>query len=163
VNKLLIKHALSLLEPNKDENILDLFCGLGNFTLPLARMAKHVVGVEGSIDMVNRAKENAQRNNIQNTEFYASNLMEPSPFAPWMQRKYEKILLDPPRTGAKEILPFIPNFSAQKICYVSCNPATLARDAGELVYNYKYRLVNAGVINMFPHTSHIEAIALFEK
>lgn len=163
INQLMLKQALYLLDPQSSDDILDLFCGLGNFTLPLAHYAKHVVGVEGSHEMVTRAQENAQHNSISNVEFHAANLMEPSPSVAWMQKKYDKILLDPPRTGAKELLPFIPKFSAKKIVYVSCNPSTLARDAGELVYNYGYKLKQVGVINMFPHTSHIEAIALFEK
>lgn len=163
INKLMLKQALQLLEPQSTDTVLDLFCGLGNFTLPLARYAQHVIGVEGGTEMVARAKENAQHNNISNVEFYAANLMEPTSDAPWMQKKYDKILLDPPRTGAKEILPFLPKFAAKRIVYVSCNPATLARDAGELVYNYGYKLKQVGVVNMFPHTTHIEAIALFMK
>lgn len=160
VNQLLIKRALEWLEPNANDTILDLFCGLGNFTLPIARFAKQVIGIEGSVDMVDRAKENALHNNIINAEFYAANLMEPVSYATWLKKQYSKILLDPPRAGAKEIIPFL---SAKKILYISCNPATLARDAGELVYNLGYTLKRIGVVNMFPHTSHIEAIALFEK
>jgi 23S rRNA (uracil1939-C5)-methyltransferase len=163
INQLMLKQALHLLDPQSTETVLDLFCGLGNFTLPLALYAKHVTGVEGSNEMVVRAAENARHNNIQNVEFHAANLMQPTPSVAWMQKTYDKILLDPPRTGAKELLPFISNFRAKKIVYVSCNPATLARDAGELVYTYGYKLKQVGVINMFPHTSHIEAIALFEK
>jgi 23S rRNA (uracil1939-C5)-methyltransferase len=163
VNQLLLKQALQLLDPQPTDTILDLFCGLGNFTLPLAQKSHQVIGVEGSQEMVIRARENAAHNNIHNTEFYASNLMEPDAGDSWIQKKYDKILLDPPRTGAKEILPFFKKFAAKRICYVSCNPATLARDAGELVYNYGYKLTHTGVVNMFPHTSHIEAIALFEK
>ncbi len=163
INRLMIQQALRLLDPQPTDTVLDLFCGLGNFTLPIARRAKHVVGVEGSQEMVERAKENAAANQLKNTEFYAANLMAPAANAPWLQTTYNKILLDPPRTGAKEIIPVISTCSAQRIVYVSCNPATLARDAGELVYNHQYRLKQIGVINMFPHTSHIEAIALFEK
>lgn len=163
VNQLLIKQALQLLDPKSNETILDLFCGLGNFTLPIARFAKYVVGIEGAMEMVNRAKENAQLNGINNVDFQVANLMEPLPIATWIQNKYDKILLDPPRTGAKEIIPFFRHFSAKRITYVSCNPATLARDAGELVYNYGYKLETVGVVNMFPHTSHIEAIALFTR
>lgn len=163
INRLMIKQAITLLDPQPTETVLDLFCGLGNFTLPLARFAKQVVGVEGSAEMVARATENMQANQITNAEFYAANLMDPTLHAVWLQKSYQKILLDPPRSGAQEIIPLIANKAAQKIVYVSCNPATLARDAGELVYNYGYSLKQVGAINMFPHTSHIEAIALFEK
>jgi 23S rRNA (uracil1939-C5)-methyltransferase len=163
INRLMIQQALKLLDLKSTDTVLDLFCGLGNFTLPIARHAKEVIGVEGSVQMVERATANAQHNHISNTKFYAANLMEPGKQAPWLQPSYDKILLDPPRTGAKEIIPFIAMKSAKRIVYVSCNPATLARDAGELVYNHRYTLRQVGVINMFPHTSHIEAIALFER
>lgn len=165
VNQLLLKQALELLDLQATDTVLDLFCGLGNFTLPISLTAQHVTGVEGSQEMVARAQTNATLNNITNTEFYAANLMDPSALGtpPWMRKKYNKILLDPPRSGAKEILPLLPKFSAKRIVYVSCDPATLARDAGELVYNYGYKLIRVGVVNMFPHTNHIEAIALFVK
>jgi 23S rRNA (uracil1939-C5)-methyltransferase len=160
----MVKQALELLNPQSSENILDLFCGLGNFTLPIARYANHVVGVEGSQEMVERGQTNAIQNNIHNTEFYAANLaVIPATKPSWMQKKYDKILLDPPRTGAKEIIEHFPKWNANTIVYVSCNPATLARDAGELVHKQGYTLKKIGVINMFPHTSHIEAIALFTK
>lgn len=162
VNRLLLNKAIELLAPNASDTILDLFSGLGNFTLPLARFARHVTGIEAGNEMVTRAQQNALHNGIQNVEFYAANLQAPSS-ANWLTKKYDKILLDPPRTGAKEILPYFPRFAAKKVVYVSCNPATLARDAGELVYNYGYKLKQVGVVNMFPHTNHIEAIALFEK
>lgn len=163
VNKLMLRQALQLLNPQATDNVLDLFCGLGNFTLPIAQRAKHVTGIEGSTDMVIRARENAQHNHIQNTDFFAANLMAPSLNDTWMQKKYEKILLDPPRSGALEIIAHFPVFSATHIVYVSCNPATLARDAKELVHTQGYKLKSAGIINMFPHTSHIEAMALFER
>lgn len=163
INQLLLERALQLLDPQKTDSVLDLFCGLGNFSLPIARFAKSVIGIEGSQEMVSRARQNAILNNIHNAEFHMENLMEPSSNSSWIKQTYNKILLDPPRTGAKEILGFTPEFSPNRIVYVSCNPATLARDAGELVYTYGYKLKQVGVINMFPHTSHIEAIALFEK
>jgi 23S rRNA (uracil1939-C5)-methyltransferase len=162
INRLLINQALQLLAIEPADCILDLFCGLGNFTLPMARHAKHVTGIEGNATMIQRAKENAQNNLIANTKFYIGNLAQPIESAPWMQQQYDKILLDPPRQGAKEIMALCSKFSAKKIIYISCNPASLARDAGELVCNQGYRLTQVGVINMFPHTSHIEAIALFE-
>jgi 23S rRNA (uracil1939-C5)-methyltransferase len=162
-NRLMVRLALDLLALQPEDHILDLFCGLGNFTLPIARHAKQVIGVEGSEAMVKRAEENARHNRISNTKFYAANLMEPIESAHWLQQPYDKILLDPPRSGAKEIILYFARFSAKKIVYISCNPATLARDAGELVHNLGYTLKHVGVINMFPHTSHIEAIAVFEK
>lgn len=163
VNRLMVSQALNLLDLNESDVVLDLFSGIGNFTLPMARRAKFVTGIEGGDEMVSRANENAAHNNIQNTEFFAANLEKPSTDAPWLKHKYTKILLDPPRVGAKEIIPLISQFGAKSIVYVSCNPATLARDAGELVNTYKYRLKKVGIMNMFPHTSHIEAMALFEK
>lgn len=162
VNLVMLKQAIALLDLQPGDTVLDLFCGLGNFSLPIARHAKQVIGIEGSKEMVERAHENAELNQIKNAEFYAANLMEPTEAASWMQNRYDKILIDPPRTGAKEIIPFFNRWKAKKIVYVSCNPATLARDAKELVHTLGYKLKFAGVINMFPHTSHIEAIALFE-
>jgi len=163
INPLMIEQALKLLDLKKDDVVLDLFCGLGNFTLPIATLAKQVTGIEGAETMVQRAKQNALHNKITNAEFFAANLMQPSPQSAWMQKKYDKILLDPPRTGAKEIIEYFSQFSAKKIVYVSCNPATFARDAGELVLKHGYQLTAVGVINMFPHTSHVEAMGLFEK
>lgn len=163
MNHLMIKQAIQLLNLQPHDEVLDLFCGLGNFTLPIARHAKHVVGIEGSDAMVTIAKQNASHNNIHHTEFFAANLMKPNENDPWLTRQYHKILLDPPRTGAKEIIPYFKQLNAKTIVYVSCNPATLARDAGELVHQQGYVLKKTGIINMFPHTSHIEAIALFEK
>ncbi len=163
INRLMVKQAIELLALNAEETALDLYCGIGNFTLPIARQVKHVIGVEGSGEMVTRAEDNAKHNNINNADFYAANLQAPPTDAPWVNRSYDKILLDPPRTGAKEILPLFAKFAAKRIVYVSCNPATLARDAGELVNQYGYTLTHTGIINMFPHTSHIEAMAVFNK
>lgn len=163
VNQLLIKKAVEWLNPSKTEIVLDLFCGIGNFTLPLALFAGEVVGVEGSLDMVNRAASNALHNHLHNVSFHATNLTSLCNEEPWLQKQYDKILLDPPRSGAKEILPFLGNSNAKSIVYISCNPATLARDAGELVHQFGYQLQRVSIVNMFPHTSHIEAIALFLK
>lgn len=163
MNRLMINQALQLLDLQATDHVLDLFCGIGNFTLPMAQRVAKVTGVEGGNEMVQRAQSNAKHNNIENTAFYAENLFEPRPNSAWMQGKYQKILLDPPRAGAKEILPFFNQFGARKIVYVSCNPATLARDAGELVHQHGYQLTHAGIMNMFPHTAHIEAMAVFEK
>lgn len=162
MNRLMVAQAMSWLDIKAEDEVLDLFCGIGNFTLPCAKRAKHVIGVEGGAEMVARAEENARHNHISNVNYYAANLETPSPTAEWMKKTYDKILLDPPRVGAKSILPFIPGWGAKRIVYVSCNPATLARDAGELVNTYGYKLTKVGMMNMFPHTSHIEAMAVFE-
>ena len=163
INRLMVRQAITLLELASTDTVLDLFCGIGNFTLPIARHAHRVVGVEGGTEMVTRAHDNAKHNHIENTEFYAANLQAPPPDAPWMKTTYNKVLIDPPRTGAKEILPYLATCAPKRIVYVSCNPATLARDAGELVNQYGYKLTQVGIINMFPHTAHIEAMAVFDK
>lgn len=162
MNRLMVKQALVQLDLKPTDKVLDLFCGIGNFTLPVARHAGHVVGIEGDEEMTRRAGDNARKNNIQNVEFHAANLMEPTS-TKWLQTTYDKILLDPPRAGAKEIIPHIASLGASTIVYVSCNPATLARDAGDLVNEHGYKLQKVGIMNMFPHTSHIEAMAVFTK
>jgi 23S rRNA (uracil1939-C5)-methyltransferase len=143
--------------------VLDLFCGLGNFTLPLARRAGEVTGVEGDASLVARARQNAERNHIGNARFYTANLYEPLENEPWLLDRFNKVLLDPPRSGAQEILEHLPRLGVEHIVYVSCYPGTLARDAGILVNDLGYRLISAGVMDMFPHTAHVESIALFEK
>lgn len=163
INRAMVQRAIELLEPQADDVVLDLFCGLGNFTLPLAKQVKQVVGVEGDELMVKRAKESALNNGVENTSYYACNLMGDMAHVPWLNQSYDKILLDPPRAGAKEVIEHFGELGAKRIVYVSCNPATLARDAGELVHTHGYRLLGAGVMDMFPHTSHIESIAVFEK
>ena len=164
LNREMVARAVALLDPQADETVLDLFCGLGNFTLPLARSAAKVIGVEGEMAMVERARAAAHANGIHNTDYYACNLMgDDLGREPWLKQQYDKILLDPPRAGAKEIIAHIGKLKAKRIVYVSCDPATLARDAGELVNTHGYRLVGAGVMDMFPHTSHVESIAVFEK
>jgi 23S rRNA (uracil1939-C5)-methyltransferase len=162
INRLMVDHALQLLDVQPDERVLDLFCGLGNFTLPLARRAREAVGVEGEAGLVARARENAQRNGITNVTFHAENLAAVTAQASWLQTPYDKLLLDPPRTGAAEMIALLPHIGARRIVYVSCHPATLARDAGLLVHEQGYRLVSAGVMDMFPHTNHVESIAVFE-
>jgi 23S rRNA (uracil1939-C5)-methyltransferase len=163
INQKMLNLAIELLEPNKDENILDLFCGVGNFTLPLARKAKSVVGIEGDKGLVERAKNNATKNNIENVEFFAADLAELDKSNEFMKGNYDKILLDPARTGAKEIIEALNTKNVKRIVYVSCNPATLARDAGILVNEKGFKLTKAGVMDMFPHTTHVESIAVFEK
>jgi len=161
INRKMVDLALDLLQPQKTDQVLDLFCGLGNFTLPLARMAAKVVGVEGSDDLVAQAKKNAQYNNIENVEFYSADLFKDNNQQAWAKQKYHRILLDPARSGAKEIVEYLPKFGAHTVVYVSCNPATLARDAEILVHQHGYTMEKAGVMDMFPHTAHVESIALF--
>lgn len=163
LNRLMVEQAKRLLDPQADERLLDLFCGLGNFTLPLARCCERVVGVEMEPGLVQRARENAERNGIQNAEFFAANLYAPLDSAPWLASRFDKALLDPPRSGAFEILERLPKLGIRRILYVSCYPSTLARDAGVLVNSLGYRLRLAGVMDMFPHTSHVESMALFER
>ncbi len=163
INRQMVSHAVKLLDIQADDEILDLFCGLGNFSLPIARFAKRVVGVEGDDNMVKRATHNARINQIENTEFYAANLMEDCSEHPWAKQTFNKLLIDPPRSGAQEIIPTLMQNPPEKIVYVSCNPATLARDAGILVNTYGYKLQAAGVMDMFPHTAHVESIAVFIK
>lgn len=163
MNQRMLDHALALLDPQPHERVLDLFCGLGNFTLPLARRAAHVVGVEGEAGLVQRARENAQRNGIGNVEFHAADLTTDLRNEPWVREGFDALLLDPPRTGADATIPQLPLEQIGRIVYVSCHPGSLARDAGILVREHGYRLVAAGVMDMFPHTAHVESIALFEK
>ena len=163
INRRMVRRAVDLLELEPADRVLDLFCGLGNFTLPLARRAGEVTGVEGDPGLVARARENAQRNHIQNCRFYTANLYETLDNEPWLQDRFDKALLDPPRSGALETLPPLPRLGVERLVYVSCYPGTLARDAGILVHELGYRLRSAGVMDMFPHTTHVESIAVFEK
>ena len=163
LNRKMVAYALELLELESDDVVLDLFCGLGNFSLPLAKHAAMVVGIEGSDAMVERACMNAAANAITNAEFFCANLEDPTALAGVVHHQFNKLLLDPPRTGAVEIVKQIDILNPERIVYVSCNPATLARDADILVNQHGYRLVAAGVMDMFPHTSHVESIALFVK
>jgi 23S rRNA (uracil1939-C5)-methyltransferase len=162
INRQMVEQAVTLLDVQADEQVLDLFCGLGNFTLALARRAHQVVGVEGDAGLVEWAGRNAARNGVANVNFYEADLTQDLGAQPWLQMPYNKLLLDPPRSGALEILPHIAALQVRRVVYISCHPATLARDAGELVQRFGYRLVSAGVMDMFPHTAHVESIALFE-
>jgi len=163
INRKMVPMAVEMLDLNGEDEVLDLFCGLGNFTLPIARTAGVVVGVEGDEALVQRARDNADRNEITNAEFYAVDLQDEETGGVWLNDRYSKVLLDPPRSGALEIVQKMGQIKPERIVYVSCNPSTLARDADELVNNQGYRLVSAGVMDMFPHTAHVESIALFEK
>jgi len=163
LNRLMVDRALELLDPQPDERVLDLFCGLGNFTLPLARRAAEVIGVEGDAVLVERARGNAQRNRIGNVRFYTADLYGEPDLAPWRGEPFQKALLDPPRSGALQVLDLVPRMGIHRLVYVSCYPSTLARDADRLVNGLGYRLLAAGAMDMFPHTTHVESIALFEK
>lgn len=160
INQKMIARALELLQPAAHEKILDLFCGLGNFSLPLAKNGANVVGIEGDARMVQQAQLNAANNHINNANFYTADLTQDCSHAIWAQDNFDKILLDPPRSGALEVMHYIVKFKAKTILYISCNPATLARDSAELI-KQGYRMTHAGVLDMFPHTSHVEAMALF--
>ncbi|PWG65504.1 23S rRNA (uracil(1939)-C(5))-methyltransferase RlmD [Sediminicurvatus halobius] len=163
INRRMVPHALELLAPTPQSRVLDLFCGLGNFSLPLAREAREVIGVEGAEALVARGRENAARNGIDNVAFHAADLTRTDVPRPWLEGGVDRVLLDPPRSGAVEVLPALAALGPERIVYVSCGPATLARDAGHLVHDHGYRLAAAGVMDMFPHTGHVEAIALFQR
>lgn len=163
INRALVSKAVSLLDPAPDERVLDLFCGLGNFTLPLATKAGMVTGIEGEARLIEAARDNARRNGLDNTEFEVADLSEEVSGRPWYRAGFDHVLIDPPRSGALEVLPVVAGSGARRVVYVSCNPATLARDAGELVNRHGFRLVGAGIADMFPHTAHVESIALFER
>jgi 23S rRNA (uracil1939-C5)-methyltransferase len=163
LNRLMIGQALRLLDPQPDDAVLDLFCGLGNFSLPLARYAGEVLGVEADAGLIARAADNAARNGIRNVRFETGDLYGDLSGQPWLTGRWGKALLDPPRSGALEVLDWLPRLGVEKICYVSCYPSTLARDADRLVNALGYRLVAAGVMDMFPHTAHVESMAIFER
>jgi 23S rRNA (uracil1939-C5)-methyltransferase len=164
LNRKMVGRALQLLDPQPGDSILDLFCGLGNFTLPIARRAVRVVGVEADEALIAKARLNAGHNGIENAEFQIGDLYHEDAPNPWGVERFGKWLLDPPRTGAIEVVKRLPDQGGpQRIVYVSCNPATLARDSEVLVHTKGYRLKAAGAMDMFPHTSHVEAMALFER
>ena len=163
LNQKMINRAIELLEPQPEDRVLDLFCGLGNFSLPLASKSGFVVGVEGEENLVKRARENALQNNVKNVEFYTADLNGDLSLEPWYGTGFNKLLLDPPRSGAPVVVAKLPKPLPERIVYVSCDPATLARDAGILVNTQGYHLESAGVMDMFPHTSHVESIALFTR
>lgn len=161
VNRALVDQALALMDPGPAERILDLFCGLGNFTLPLARRAGRVTGVEGEQALVDAARDNARANGLENVELFTADLTDPD--LPWVRSGFDGVLIDPPRSGAAEVLDLVHASGARRVVYVSCDPATLARDAGMLVRDHGFRLCAAGIADMFPHTAHVESMALFER
>lgn len=167
VNQLMVRQALAWLGVGPGAagpglRVLELFCGLGNFSLPLARAGAEVVAVEGERGLVERARENATANGLD-IRFEQADLFGVDPKVDWLRAKYDAVLLDPPRAGAKEVLPAVADGAPARIVYVSCHPGTLARDAAYLVHDRGYRLVRAGILDMFPHTSHVESMALFER
>jgi 23S rRNA (uracil1939-C5)-methyltransferase len=163
VNISMVAAAMELLQPAASDSVLDLFCGLGNFTLPLGRRAARVVGVEGDAALVAKASANAVRNGIGNATFFKENLFEPASLGAWTAERYDLVLLDPPRAGACEILERMAHWRPRRVVYISCHPGSLARDAGILVQGQGFELIGAGVMDMFPHTTHVESIAVFEN
>lgn len=163
INRQMVNRVMQEMDFNEQDRVLDLFCGLGNFTLPIATKAGHVVGIEGDQPLVNHAKENALLNNLSNVEFFAADLSKDVSDQAWARQKYNKVMLDPSRAGASEVLHNLKKWDPELVMYVSCNPSTLARDAGILVNELGYTLVKAGVMDMFPQTGHVESIALFKK
>ena len=161
LNQKMINLAIELLDLNSEDEVIDLFCGLGNFTLPISRYVNKIVGIEGDRGLVERAKANADANEITNASFYKADLFEDVSGFEWFRgQKYNKALIDPARTGAIEIVELLPKLSIERLVYVSCNPATLARDTARLI-ELGFSLMSAGVMDMFPQTAHVESIALF--
>jgi 23S rRNA (uracil1939-C5)-methyltransferase len=163
INRQMVAQALAWLALSPTDKVLDLFCGLGNFTLPLAQHAAEVVGVEGDAQLVARAQANALRQGIGNVRYEVANLADNALNAAWLGDDYSRVLLDPPRSGAQEVLQKLDLSATERLVYVSCNPATLARDAGILVRDKGFHLARAGVMDMFPQTSHVESMALFVR
>lgn len=162
VNAAAVELALSLLAPAPQDTVLDLFCGLGNFTLPLARRAARAIGVEGDAALVTRARDNAGANGIGNADFHVADLAADPGSPPWVPAPCQRLLLDPPRAGAAGVLPLVGRLAPERLVYLSCHPASFARDAGVLVNEFGFTLRSAGVLDMFPHTAHVESIAVFE-
>ncbi len=162
INQQMVAQALRLLDLQPADRVLDLFCGLGNFTLPMAKRCSQVTGIEGDQVMVRRARESALSNNIGNTDYYAADLTRPDPDFPWMRQQYDKILLDPPRSGALEMAQLTGRFNAARIVYVSCQPSSLVRDAA-IICAQGYSMTHLGIMDMFPQTAHVESMAVFER
>jgi 23S rRNA (uracil1939-C5)-methyltransferase len=164
VNRVLVSRAVRLLEPAPGEKVADLFCGLGNFSLAIAKSGARVIGIEGAPALVERAARNAQRNGLEaRCRFLTADLFKDASAVLAREGPFERMLIDPPRDGAVEAVKALPQPLPKRLVYVSCNPATLARDAGVLVSVQGYELSAAGVVNMFPHTAHVESIAVFDR
>lgn len=162
INAQMVQLAMDWLALEKSDRVLDLFCGLGNFSLPIAKRVQHVVGVEGIQEMVTQASDNANLNQIDNVQFYQANLEESIAHQAWANEKFDKIILDPARAGASSVVAQLSDFDVQSIVYVSCNPATLARDC-QILLEQGFKLTKLTMLDMFPHTSHLESMALFER
>lgn len=162
INEKMLSQAIRLLDLQPNDKVLDLFCGIGNFTLPCARTAAKVIGFEGAGDAVKQARLNAEINNIDNCEFFTEDLFTETDYHPILLQKFDKVILDPPRSGAQEVLKLLPKWQTNLIVYVSCNPATFARDTKSIT-EQGYKLAKTGIIDMFPHTQHVEVMALFQK
>lgn len=163
VNAAMVASAIELLGVGPADRVLDLFCGIGNFTLPLAARAGAIVGVEGDRTLVEKARANAVRNGIANAEFHVGDLFEPAGLSAWAASAYDLVLLDPPRAGALAIMERMAQWGPRRVVYISCHPGSLARDAGVLVASQGFQLIAAGVMDMFAHTTHVESIAVFER
>jgi 23S rRNA (uracil1939-C5)-methyltransferase len=163
INQRMVHFAIEQLRPGPDDRVLDLYCGIGNFSLPLARRSGTVLGVEGEKTLVARAAENAKKNGLSNVEFRVADLSKIDGTEPWVKAGWDRVLLDPARSGAAEVVSRMNLLNPERIVYVSCHPGTLARDAATLVHEQGYRLETAGIIDMFPHTAHVESIAVFTR
>jgi 23S rRNA (uracil1939-C5)-methyltransferase len=163
INERMVSFAIEQLQVGPDDRVLDLYCGIGNFSLPLARQAGTVLGVEGEASLVARAGENAKRNKLTNAEFRVADLSKIDGSEAWVRSGWDRVLLDPARSGAADVVSRMHLFGPQRIVYVSCHPGTLARDAGTLVHEQGYRLAAAGIIDMFPHTAHVESVGIFTR
>ncbi|MDJ1599624.1 23S rRNA (uracil(1939)-C(5))-methyltransferase RlmD, partial [Listeria monocytogenes] len=162
VNQQMVRTALEWLDLRPEDRVLDLFCGMGNFTLPLATRAAHVVGVEGVPALVEKGRENAARNGLSNVTFFHENLEEDVTRQAWAKHGFDKVLLDPARAGAPGVMPHIIKLAPRRVVYVSCNPATLARDS-ETLLQAGYQIQRLAMLDMFPHTGHLESMVLFER
>lgn len=162
LNQRMVETAINWLELKNTDNVLDLFCGMGNFTLPISQLVKNTVGIEGVFAMVEKATNNALLNHCNNVRFYRADLDQPFTSQAWATQHFNKVLLDPPRNGAAFALNALCSLNPEKVLYISCNPATLVRDA-EILLKFGYHLSKVAMIDMFPHTAHLESISLFEK
>ncbi len=162
LNERLVERAVALLAAEPGDAVLDLFAGLGNFTLPIARGAARVLGVDADEALVARGRDNAAANGLDNVRFACADLSAEPRDEPWAAQRFQRVLLDPPRAGAAAVLPLLGRLRPRRVVYISCHPGTLARDAGMLVHQHRFKLVAAGVIDMFPHTAHVESLAVFE-
>jgi 23S rRNA (uracil1939-C5)-methyltransferase len=164
INRRMVARAIELLEIGPTDRVLDLYCGLGNFTLPIARRAGEVVGVEGEAGLIDRARANAVANGVSNASFHVADLsVAPDRALPWMRGRYDQVLLDPPRVGAREVLSAVAHLAPRRVVYISCHTGSLARDLGVLTHELGFRLRAAGVLDMFPHTTHVESIAVLDR